>query len=252
MATAAGQTDLLKFYTDLAKPGSACPAANPVDGAGLAAKLEAEFAKPLLEVMPMVTGAGKFTRLAMRISPQEMTKDPVFAFNPGLPDVANLRKATIASVCRTGDFLPDAQRLTVPGVGSFVVANSISGATPGGGTTASSVLDLRWKTAPAAWAVEVLDETGAARPIAQDQIDLVDAAIASAVPGKPSVPPELTLKPAALRWQAPASDALFNSSARASESGGCMSGQSARGAATLAGLLAAVALILVAVRRRAR
>ena len=38
------------------------------------------------------------TRLLTIVSPEEMTKDPIFAFNPDLPDVSNQHTAKIAPV----------------------------------------------------------------------------------------------------------------------------------------------------------
>ena len=74
---------------------------NPkvVDGPALAAELKSKFAEPILAVMPLVTAQPKFTRMVMKLSPKEMTKDPIFAWNPGLPNVARERKAQVASVC---------------------------------------------------------------------------------------------------------------------------------------------------------
>ena len=256
LAKNAGQSaDLLKFYGNIDTPNleTPCNANQGVDGQALAAQLEKEFSQPLREVTPLLTGGQKFTRLAMRISPNEMTKDPVFAFNPALPDVSHERKATVASVCRAGDLNADAQRLTVAGAGSFVIANSVSGATTGFGgqnAQATSATDPRWKSAPAALVVEVLDEGGQGTPIAKDQIELVDAAISNALVGTPSIPASLTLKSAEVRWKAPASDPPFTAIARQSDPGGCTSGQGGRGPIGLALLLAGVTLSLVGLRRK--
>lgn len=255
MAKTAGQSaDLLKYYGAVDRGEStACDGNHGVDGQALAAQLDKEFSQPLRDVTPLLTGGQKFTRLAMRISPNEMTKDPVFAFNPALPDVSQERKATVASVCRAGDLTADAQRLTVAGAGTFVIANSVSGATTGFGAqnaNATSATDPRWKSAPAALVVEVLDEGGQATPIAKDQIDLVDAAISNALVGTPSIPASLTLKPAEVRWNTPASDPPFTAIARQSDPGGCTSGQGGRGPVGLALLLAGAALSVAGLRRK--
>jgi hypothetical protein len=254
LAAASGRADLPKFYQELANGQNACDHNHVVDGKALAAQLDKEFSQPLRDVTPLLTGGQTFTRLVMRISPKEMTKDPVFAFNPALPTVANEHKAVVSSVCRKGDLTADAQRLTVIGAGSYVVDNAVSGAQPNTfrqpATPATSVTDVRWKTAPAALVVEVLDEGGPARPIAKDQIDLVDSAIAGAHVGTPSLPADLTLKPAEVRWTAPASDPPFTSVSRQSDPGGCTSGQGGKGPIGLGILLAGVLLGVAGARRR--
>jgi hypothetical protein len=226
-----------------------CDPGQKVDGAALAAELDEKFAKPIAQVAALLTAQPKFTRLVMKVSPKEMTKDPVFAWNPSLPDVARERKGQVASVCGGGDLTVTAQRLAVDELkSSHVIADTASGRTSS--TPGSSALDLRWKSAPAALRVELLDETGPALPIAQADIDVVDAAIAGAHLGKASLPAGLTLKPAEVRWTPPANDPIVTSVAQSSDPGGCSSDRRTREPAVLAVLLAAVALALGVRRQR--
>ncbi|MBI5608549.1 MAG: DUF2330 domain-containing protein, partial [Deltaproteobacteria bacterium] len=129
-----------------------------VDGAALAAALDKSFFKPMQDVVATAKTSAKLTRLLMRISPEEMDRDPVFAFNPSLPDVSNLHTATFTEVCGNG-WLPAQQtRLTIDGMGSWVVQGSPPN---GSGQLGNNTLDPRFKSAPTALRIEVLDETGA-------------------------------------------------------------------------------------------
>lgn len=73
--------------------------------------------------------------------------------------------------------------------------------------SANNSKDPRFVAAPAAIRVELLDEKGAAQPIAESDIAVVDSAIAGALPGKAQLATPLNL--AALtkvRWTPPPSD----------------------------------------------
>lgn len=70
----------------------------------------AEHARDLLAAMPYLS------RLYTRLSPWEMTKDPMFYENPDLPDVAQSQMAQREQLC-SGDFvytLPDGRQVYVP------------------------------------------------------------------------------------------------------------------------------------------
>lgn len=236
--------DPAEFYQNLAKTdGAIIDPLFHVDGKALAAELEQNFCKPVREMALRVSGAPKVTRLVMRISPAEMTKDPVFAFNPSLPDVGNVTTATAHAVCRRGNFSVDAERLSIPALAASWVYDAPNGATTGLKTAA----DARFADAPAALRIEVLDETGEPFLVKPDDIAKVDLALANAHAGKPSL--DLKLDPAPTRWTPPPSDALFNSAPSSSSSGNaCTQGHTP---VAPAGLLLLVAG-LVLLKRRAR
>ncbi|MSP93617.1 MAG: DUF2330 domain-containing protein [Myxococcales bacterium] len=247
-AQASKSGQLVEFYTNEAHEGSAAAQAAVVDGKALAKDLAEGFVTPLKTMFPLLQGAAKFTRLAMRISPAEMTKDPIFAFHATLPDVSNVRKARVNPVCRKGDFNQDAWRLSLAGIGSYVIDVKTGTAFgPFGQQLPNNAKDARFTGAPAALVVELLDETGPARPLHKDDIALVDTAIAGAKTGTPSLPAGLTLKAATPRWTAPKSDAVF---ASPEPGGGCTQGPGGRPArmALLVGL--GLGLLLLARRRR--
>lgn len=239
---------VVDFYTNDAHEGAAAAQAAAVDGKALAKDLDEGFVTPLKTMWPLLQASAKFTRLAMRVSPEEMTKDPIFAFHATLPDVSNVQKAKANPVCRKGDFAQDAWRLTLPDIGSYVVdvqTGTASG--PFGQLLPNNAKDARFSAAPAASVVELLDETGPALPLHKDDIALVDAAIAGAKAGTPSLPANLTLKKAVPRWTPPKSDAVFESPEPA---GGCTQGPGGRPLrlALLVGV--GLGVLLLARRRR--
>lgn len=140
-----------------------------------------------------------FTRLAMLISPEEMTKDPVFAFDKSLGAVDNVQKVTFTSVCQDGWLPTDGRRMKVLGLGSWILDT----APP---KVPNNALDPRFINAPAAMRIEVLDETGAAANVAPGQVELIDMVIAGSLPGGPTVPANVVLQKAGNNWQPPPSD----------------------------------------------
>ncbi len=247
--SSAGATDLVKYYQGL----TSCPASTqtPVDGAALAATLEKEFAGPLRDMTKALTAIGasggakgRFTRMVMRISPDEMTRDPVFAFSGTLPDVSNVIKGGYGPVCLGQNQGQNGYRVTIAGLGSWLLANQQQA---DGSNLPNLALDPRMTKAPAALTVELLDETG--DPIAVDasQITLADQAIAGAKWGTPSLPQGTVLKAAAKRWTPPVTDAVI-----APQSSGCMGGPTRQQAPwALAGLLG-LAGLAVQLRRKSR
>ena len=238
----AGSADVASYYQNLANTnGAIIDPLFHISGSAMAAELETGFCKPVREMAQRLGDASKITRLVMRISPAEMQKDPVFAFSATLPDVSNVSNATAHAICRKGDYTQDAERLTLPNLGSWVFEM------PGGDYTAiKSAADPRFATAPAALRVEVLDETGDPFPVKDEDVAKVDLALAGAHAGTtPSL--NIKLEPAAARWTPAQSDALFGTSGTGSSGNSCQQG---RTPVVPAGLLLLVAGLIVAVRRR--
>lgn len=69
---------------------------DPVE---LTAKLWDRIVTPTIEAGELFDRHPKMTRLYTTLSPEEMTKDPVFSFNPDLPDVSNVHEATLTYIC---------------------------------------------------------------------------------------------------------------------------------------------------------
>lgn len=244
LATAAGQSDVEAFYKD-----GDCSAVSgqQVDAKAAREALQEDFCGPLKATAKLLQSQAKLTRLAMRISPDEMTKDPVFAFHPSLPNVSRDWEATSNIVCSSDGFSASQYRLTLQGVGSWRFAAPASGqGVPQqfGPDLPITSADPRFANAPAALSVELLDEQGPVVPIAPGQIALVDSAIANAREGQPQLPANLVLQDAPARYTPPASDPRLNSRTSADA---CAGGR--RPAHTAAVVLGA-AIAAVWLRRR--
>jgi hypothetical protein len=75
------------------------------DPVALTTEIWDEVVTPTIEASKLFRENRKMTRLFTTLSPEEMTEDPVFAFNPDLEDVSNIHNATLITHCE-GD-LPE-------------------------------------------------------------------------------------------------------------------------------------------------
>ena len=71
------------------------------DPAALTAALDERVITPLKDAQELVDARPYFTRLYTTVSPEEMTRDPIFTENPDLPDFNNVRTATAVPTCGT-------------------------------------------------------------------------------------------------------------------------------------------------------
>jgi len=76
----------------------------PFDPVALTAELEAEILQPMDDLRPLFEANASLTRLATFISPEEMTKDPLFVTNARLPDVSPQHNATATLLCGDEEF----------------------------------------------------------------------------------------------------------------------------------------------------
>lgn len=87
---------------------------------------------PTLEAGALFSTHSKMTRMLTTLSPEEMTRDPVFSWNPDLPDVSNEHEATFEYVCDDNQNGPN----DTPGIleladgRRFYVANQAGWANP--------------------------------------------------------------------------------------------------------------------------
>jgi uncharacterized protein (TIGR03382 family) len=188
------------------------------DPVAAAKEVEERIVKPLEEAQRMVDGQPYLTRLFTTISPAEMTRDPLFDFNPDLPQVDNVHTAVGTGACnRDGRLsnvslaLPNGETLKVPGLVS-----------PFGGSVDMGFTD----PLPAAARVELVGPSGAPVEVARQKIKLIDEAL-------DTVDPRLARELARPDEPAP-------------KSGGCASGGAlgpAPGALSLVGLAALARLL---------
>jgi hypothetical protein len=71
----------------------------PFDARAFAAEVDEKMLKPLEQAQALFDRYPKLTRLSTFISPEEMTVDPMFAFNTTLPDVPVTRMAQAFRLC---------------------------------------------------------------------------------------------------------------------------------------------------------
>ena len=153
-----------------------------VDIAKLLQRIVDEVVTPLTQAQDLIDGANVVTRLFTKIDPAEMTKDPIFAFNPDLPLVAAYNLVTTKVDQCTGDVY------AAYGSGASGQKHVFKGAQ--GSPTIGPV-----PGAPALLEAQVLDESGAPVPVHLDQVAQIDQLLDLAEAGKPSLPPGTTVAP---------------------------------------------------------
>jgi hypothetical protein len=95
-ASLVGSVSESQFYSDISLYQAeidADPNRVPFDPVAFAAAIESDLIVPLKKAQALVDGAAYATRLYTTMSPADMTLDPEFAFNTGLPDVSNVHEA---------------------------------------------------------------------------------------------------------------------------------------------------------------
>lgn len=70
------------------------------DAAEIAKELDERFITPTLSAGEMFRKHDYLSRLFTTLSPNEMTKDPVFSFNPDLPEVSNIHTGVLTYYCQ--------------------------------------------------------------------------------------------------------------------------------------------------------
>jgi hypothetical protein len=74
------------------------------DSTAAAAQMETDVFAPMRAMRILFTTHAYLTRLATFISPEEMTKDPLFITNPTLPAISNVHTAVAHVLCGNEDF----------------------------------------------------------------------------------------------------------------------------------------------------
>ncbi|CAN0538237.1 unnamed protein product, partial [Laminaria digitata] len=89
-----------RYYENLASMVQQYDTERVYDAMTIADELWERIVTPTLESGALFTDNSYMTRLFTTLDPEEMTKDPVFAFNPDLPEVQQVRTATLESTCK--------------------------------------------------------------------------------------------------------------------------------------------------------
>ena len=205
-----------------------------IDLEGLRADIQSQVVAPLKRVQALFDKTKVLTRLYTSLDPEEMTKDPIFAFNPDLPLVPRAGNAEVSVSLHNGFQCGMTGRATVayPDGTSHVFAcdNFCQQATWG------PVLDAE----PLKLA-EVLDEQGDGLPVHTDDVGRVDMQLTLAQVGQASLPDGFEVKPPAEAKRVTLDPGLASS--------GCTAAFGTTGSAPV-GLLAFFMLAIVALRRR--
>lgn len=155
-----------------------------VDLPALKALIATQVIAPRRSLAVLLRDARRMTRFFTLISPFEMNRDPLFAFNPELPDVPRDRWVTWDLVdCDSAETLlryDDGSQRRVR-----CESCRERGWTQGFG--AASVSPLRY--------AEVIDEDGEPMPFETGQVATVDMLLDSAWPGVASLPPAFVARP---------------------------------------------------------
>jgi hypothetical protein len=77
----------------------------PFDAAKAAADVDKAIVMPLMNAQALFDAHPYLTRLATFISPEEMTRDPLFIFNPDLPELPNNHQAIANVMCGNQAYL---------------------------------------------------------------------------------------------------------------------------------------------------
>ena len=145
------------------------------DPAAFIADLEERVIGALKEAQAIFDQHGYLTRLKTTVSPDEMTRDPFFAFNPELEDVSNIHQATA-----TGECDPD----------TGTVSNVVITLENGESITIEGEIDM-WGGAlpedyaadePAASKIVLMGETGQGQEVARSRAGEVDSRLDSEDP----------------------------------------------------------------------
>lgn len=132
------------------------------DATALAHDLFTGYVTPMREANALFTDFPKLTRLFTTLSPEDMTADPVFAFNTSLPDVSPKHAATFTVKCSQNELKTEQ---------GWIVPMSSPGPAP------------EFKDTPGALRIEVLHEEGADVEVVTDNTEVIKARFPAATAG---------------------------------------------------------------------
>jgi MYXO-CTERM domain-containing protein len=133
---------------------------------GFIADLQARLITPLMTAQAMFDAQPYLTRLLSTVSPEEMTRDPIFTLNKDLPDVSNLHVGKASGTCQGGSVkalkieLADGRVLDLGDI--------------------AQIYNTPWTYAadqPAATRIELVGPGGAAVAVARAEVKSLDVAL---------------------------------------------------------------------------
>ncbi len=153
------------------------------DAVGFAADIEERVVEPLRDAQKMADHFDYLTRLYTTVSAEEMTRDPMFAFNPDLPDVSNVHYADAVGICSEDGSEILEVTITLANGESFVVQGPIDvwGWGWGGGGDSADYTDPVPEQ-PAASAIQILGSSGPPQSVAPEDVEEAEQSFALADP----------------------------------------------------------------------
>ncbi len=228
-------------------------AQQPFDAKGMTQAIADGVVQPLADVQAAYAKTPYLTRLMTLVSPDEMNKDPIFAWNKDLPTVSAQHVATAKPLCGSGSTEAVVAQITLDDGSSYEVPMPAS-LTPGTcygpygyNSTNTGKGPIVGEGGEPAEKIEVLDESGAPIEIDQSFADQVDAELNNAKLGQPSLSAEFVKALPPITWN-PDEPTVAPPTVNTTTAGGC-SAVPAAGSGALALLVAGVVLALR--RRRA-
>ena len=212
------------------------------DPVAMTADLEERVVQPMIDAQALFTTHTYLTRLFTTVSPDEMTKDPMFSFNPDLPDVSNVHTVQATPVCKPGSTQASAVEITYPTGDKVTVPGSFTECGPFVADAGSEPTQNQ----PPAADIQVMSESGAAESVAAGDIDKREQEIEVRTP----IPTQANIPQTSGLGDDDPQSGTFGTPASSPKSGS--SGCSAAGTgAPMTGLLFGLVLLgLVVTRRR--
>ena len=137
------------------------------DAQAMADELDQSILTPMKNAQALFDHFPYMTRLFTTVSPDEMTKDPVFSFNADLPDVSNVHKAVGTAQCKPGSSNV-AEKITI----TFENGDTMSYEGEFQQCSGGPPVQLGGPEGPSPVAeVQVLSETGGAESVPLDKVD---------------------------------------------------------------------------------
>lgn len=235
-------------------------AKQPFDSVSFAMDLEEQIVAPLAEVQSHFDTLAYLTRLYTTVSPPEMNKDPIFAFNGELANVDNVHTAKATAICAPGSDqahqalikLDDGNQVTLDmpkNRGPCFFANPAIAFGQGDDAFPISA------GGQAARKIEVLDETGTGVEIDPKDADRVDAELNKAKAGTPSLSSEFAATLGKSTWDYTLVDGKEptpDTTTDKGDDGSCTASPTANGGPSGLFLLCLLALGALLGRRRLR
>ena len=165
-----------------------------VDAAAFVADIEERIVTPLREAQKMFDEQPWMTRLFATVSPDEMTRDPLFQFNPELAPVSNIHMAKGTGTCGSNGVMTNVsleletgETLSLPGPASRFPRAPVPGAQPWQGGAGE----------PSARTIALVGTTGQPTVYPQAQVQEIDRALDRETPEAVRLRPPLTVPAAA-------------------------------------------------------